>query len=50
MQSSFLFVYVRKSFPFFFDGVAAKRTKNGVWRGAAPNPGRFLKKATQKLS
>jgi len=33
-----------------FGKIAAKRTKNGVMRGVAPYPSRFLKKATQKLS
>jgi hypothetical protein len=57
---------VRKLFPFFFDGVAAKEehicfaNQNGVKEvspvatgdlGRCPkSPGRFLQKATQKLS
>ncbi|MBE6676468.1 MAG: hypothetical protein E7594_06460 [Ruminococcaceae bacterium] len=36
----------------FFDTAGAKKRikRNAVLRGVAPNPSRFLKKATQKLS
>ena len=53
MQGSSLIYYVEVFLSVLFLGYVAarKRTKkNGVMRGVAPNPSRFLKKATQKLS
>ncbi|MBE6675455.1 MAG: hypothetical protein E7594_01300 [Ruminococcaceae bacterium] len=52
-QGSSLIYYVEVFLSVLFLGYVAarKRTKkNGVMRGVAPNPSRFLKKATQKLS